>query len=42
MTRVRLSTGIGKGFLFFSLRHSVQTGFGAHPTFYPIGTGDFT
>jgi len=23
----------------FSLRHSVQTGSGAHPTSYPMGTG---
>jgi len=24
----------------FSLRHHVQTGSGAHPTSYPMGTGD--
>jgi hypothetical protein len=24
----------------FSLLHSVHTGYGAHPAFYPMGTGD--
>jgi hypothetical protein len=26
----------------FSLLHSVQTGSGAHPASYPMGTGDFS
>jgi hypothetical protein len=26
----------------FSLHHNVQTSFGAHPAFYPVGTGVFS
>jgi len=36
-TRVRFPVGVG----IFSLRHRVQTGSGAHPASYPIGTGIF-
>jgi hypothetical protein len=35
MIGVRFSTGAGN----FSLRHRVQTGSGAHPASYSIGTG---
>jgi hypothetical protein len=35
MIGVRFPVGAGN----FSLRHRVQTGSGAHPAFYPIGTG---
>jgi hypothetical protein len=36
MIGVRIPAGAGN----FSLRHRVQTGSGAHPASYPIGTGD--
>jgi hypothetical protein len=35
MIGVRFPMGVGK----FYLRHHVQTGSGAHPASYPIGTG---
>jgi hypothetical protein len=31
----------GRGKIFFSLLHSVQTCYGAHPASYPMGTGGF-
>jgi hypothetical protein len=34
-TEVRLPAGVGN----FSLLHCVQTDSGAHPAFYPMGTG---
>jgi len=37
MIGVRLPIGVGKG--FYSLRHRVQTGSGAHPATCPMGTG---
>jgi hypothetical protein len=36
MIGVRFPAGAGN----FSLRHHVQTGSGAHPAFYSVGTGD--
>jgi len=36
-TEVRLPAGAVKG--FFPLHHCVQTGSGAHPASYPVGTG---
>jgi hypothetical protein len=33
-SRVRVPSGAGN----FSLHHRVQTGSGAHPAFYPMGT----
>jgi hypothetical protein len=44
----RWATGCTAGVRFptwarhFSLLHSVQTGSGAHPASYPMGTGDFS
>jgi hypothetical protein len=35
MIVVRLPVGVGN----FSLHHRVQTGSGAHPASYPLGTG---
>jgi len=39
MTGVLFSAGAGKE--FFYLHHRVQTGFGTHPTSYPMVTGGF-
>jgi hypothetical protein len=41
VTDYRLKTEIRfpAGARDFSLFHSIQTGFGAHPASYPIGTG---
>jgi hypothetical protein len=38
MIGVRFPAGEGRN---FSLRHRVQTGSGAHPASYPMGTRDF-
>jgi hypothetical protein len=37
-SRVRFPEGAGN----FSLHHSVQNGFGAHPASYPMGTRDLS